>query len=108
MGRLLIAVAPDAGLSPAATLDAWTADAVASAAGSAGLETARGEVFFPGLALVLIPLGVNLASSLTYDLVKTLAARLWPDRGDEPRVEQAEVTASPGDLVIVVRAGRPG
>jgi hypothetical protein len=106
MGRIVIVVAPDAGCEPETVAAAWNADAEASAAGTAGTEAAGGDVFFPGLAeLVVIPLTVNVASSAAYDLVKKLATRLRPPGKDEPRVERPEVTAGSGDVIIVIRGG---
>jgi hypothetical protein len=109
MGRVVIVVAPGAELGPGAVAAAWNDDAEASAAGTAVVEAAGGEVFFPGLVeLVVVPLAVNLASSAVYDLVKKLAARLRPDGGQQPEVEQpevSEVTAGGGDVIIVIRDG---
>jgi hypothetical protein len=106
MGRLLIVVAPDAGIAPEAMAAAWNGDGAASAAGTARVEASGGDVFFPGLVeLVVIPLVVNLASSAVYDLVKKLAARLRPAGGGEPRVERAEVPAGGGEVIIVIRGG---
>ena len=91
MSRLLIVVAPDAGIAPGAVAATWNADGAASAAGTAWLEAAGGDVFFPGLVeLVVIPLAVNLAASAAYDLVKRLAARLRHAGCDEPRVERGD------------------
>lgn len=77
MGRIVIAAAPGAGFGPGALASAWSADGEASAAGSAGLEACRREVF-PGL---VVPLAANVLSSTTYDLVKRVAARLRPAAG---------------------------
>jgi hypothetical protein len=106
MSRILVMVAPGAGFAPEALAAAWNADGDAAAAGTARVEAAGGEVFPPGLVeLVAIPLVVNVASSALYDLVKKLAARLRPDDGQEPRVEQPEIAAGGSDVIIVVRGG---
>jgi hypothetical protein len=109
MGRVVIVVALGVGLEPGAVAAAWNADGEASAAGTASVEAvAGGEVFFPGLVeLVVVPLVVNVASSVAYDLVKKVAARLRPGDDREPAVEQPQVMAGSGDVVIVIR-GRGG
>jgi len=106
MGRIVIVVAPDEGLTPEAVAAAWNADAESSAVGMAEKKVAGEDVFFPSLVeLVVIPLAVNLASSAAYDLVKKLAARLRSAARDEPRVERPEVSAGSGDVIIVIRRG---
>jgi hypothetical protein len=110
MGRVVIVVAPGAGFGPEAVASAWNADREASAAGTAVVEDAGGEVFFPGLVeLVAVPLAVNVTSSVVYDLVKKLAGRLRrPGGGDEAQVERPEfleVTGGGGDVIIVIRGG---
>lgn len=105
MGRVVIVVAPGTGFAPGAMAAAWNGDGEASAVGTAGLEAARGDVFFPGLVeLVVVPLAVNLASSAAYDLVKKLAARLRPAGAQESRVERGEAGAGE-DVIIVIRGG---
>jgi hypothetical protein len=106
MGRIVIVVAPGAGFGPGAVAAAWNADVETSAAGTAKVEAAGCEVFFPGLVeLVVVPLAVNVASSVAYDLIKKLAGRLRRDGGGEPQVERPEVTAGGGDVIIVIRGG---
>jgi hypothetical protein len=106
MSRLLIVVAPDAGIAPEAVAAAWNADGEASAAGMARLEAAVGDDFFPGpVELVVIPLAVDPASSAGYGRVKKLAARLRPAGGDELRVKRAEAPTDRGEVIVVIRGG---
>lgn len=107
MSRVVIVVAPGAGFAPDAVAAAWNDDAEGAAAGTAVVEAARGEVFFPGLVeLVVVPVAVNVASNVIYDLVKKLAARLYPGEGKQPKVEQPEVTGGSRDVIIVIRGRR--
>ncbi len=106
MARLLIALDPDAGVTPAELAAAWNGDTEALAAGTARAEEAGGEEFFTGvLELVVVPLLVNVASNAVSALVGKLVARLRPDRGDGPGLEITEVTTREGDRVVVVRSG---
>ena len=50
MSRVVIVVAPGAGFGPGAV--AWNDDVEGAAAGTAVVEPAKGEVFFPGLVEV--------------------------------------------------------
>ena len=105
MGRVVIVVAPGAGFGPGAVA-AWNANAEASAAGTAGTEAARGEVFFPGLVKRrVVPLAANVASSVAYDLLKRLAGRLRQGSEGDPEVKLPAVSAGGGDVVIVIRGG---
>lgn len=111
MARLVVAIDRSAGLSPADMAAAWDMDDEARRAGSAVVEVPRpGEFLGDVLALVVIPLGVNLASSAACALVSRVVARLRPP-GGEPTVSNVlEVVASGGgssDLTVVVRLGRP-
>src|SRR5690349_9945229 len=107
MNRLLVAVDPGAEIAPRVLAEAWNADGEASALGAARVEAAGPGDFFTGLVeLVVIPLAVNLASSVSYDLLKGLITRLRHGRQDAPSVELAEAPAGDGDVVIVVRVGR--
>ena len=107
MARLLIALDSGNEVQPAELVAAWNADSEAQVAGTAQVGEASGSDFFPGVAeLVVVPLVVNVGSSVLYDLLKRLVGRLRPDHHGERRgVEFAEVTTPGGDRVIVVRAG---
>lgn len=107
MSRVVIVVAQGTGFGPGAVAAAWNGDAEGAATGTAAVEAAKGEVFFPGLVeLVVVPMAVNMASNVVYDLVKKLAARLRVPEGDQPKVEQPEITGGSGDIIIVIRGGR--
>ena len=74
--------------------------------GPRGVETASGEIFFPGLVeLVVIPMAVNFASSAVYDLVKKAAGRPRAEGKQESEVARPEVTPGGGDVIIVIRGG---
>lgn len=107
MNRVVIMVAPGTGFGPGAVAAAWNGDAEGLAAGTAVVEAATGEVFFPGLVeLVVVPMAVNMASTVIYELVKKLAARLRAPEGEQPKVEQPEISLGSEDIIIVIRGGR--
>jgi hypothetical protein len=104
MGRLLVMVDPGVGIEPDALAAAWNADGEAAAVGAARVEAARGADFFPGVVeLVVVPLVVNLASSVGYDLLKKLVTDLRHGRKNAPPVELTEASASSCDVVVIVR-----
>src|SRR5262249_17779305 len=107
MARLLIALDPGSGVGPTELAAAWNVDAEALVAGSARAEETSGGGFFPGLVeLVVVPLLVNVGSSVVYDLLKKLTAKLRPVRQSEGRgLEFAEVTTGDGDRLIMIRMG---
>ena len=107
MVRALIALDSGVGVEPAELVAAWNADEQAQAAGTARAEEPGGEEFFTGVVeLVVVPLLVNVASTVISDLVKKLVTRLRPGHDDGPGLEIAEVTTRDGDRVVVVRSGR--
>jgi hypothetical protein len=59
------------------------------------LRFTRGGVRLGLVELVVVPL-VTLASSAACDLVKKLAARLWPADGEDPRVERPRLRRAAG------------
>lgn len=106
MNRLLLALDPDAGMSPAALAAAWNANDRAALAGIARVETAGPGEFIPGVVeLVVVPLAVNLASNAVYDLVKRVLNDLRHDSGQSPEPELPQARTSGGDLVVVIRVG---
>lgn len=106
MGRLVIAVDPDVGVSPEGLAAAWDADAEARAVGPAGVEAApRGEFLLDVVALVAIPMAVNVASTAVTAVVARLVSRLRRSRPGQPDIEIAELTRPDGDRVVVVRLG---
>ncbi len=59
----------------------------------------------PGLVeLVVIPLAVNLASNVLYDLVRRLVRRAQPADGERTELEVTEITTGRDDRVVVVRS----
>jgi hypothetical protein len=112
VARTLLALDPGLGVSPADMAAGWGADEQASAFGPAVVETARGQAFLPGaLELVVLPVAVNLASNLLYDLVRRIVARSRPSGGGGggggPAFDVVETTNAQGERVLIVRA-RPG
>jgi hypothetical protein len=107
MTRAVISLDPGVGVKPTELATAWNADMEAQAVGTARAEESGREELFTGVVeLVVVPLLVNVASSVVYDLVKKLVARLRPAQGNGPGLEIAEITTREGDRVVVVRLGR--
>jgi hypothetical protein len=105
MARLVVAVDPAVGVEPAVLVKAWAADEEAAALGEASLQSSVPGSFFPGLAeLIWVPLAVNLASSVVYDLVRRLVVAQRP-AVDVTELELVE-TVSGDDRVVVVRVRR--
>ncbi|GAA1575666.1 hypothetical protein GCM10009827_116880 [Dactylosporangium maewongense] len=106
MGRLLVAVDPAVGVAPGELAAQWGVGEETAALGVAQVEKAVNGTMVPGLLeLVVVPLAVNLASSLLYDVVRRLIVR------SQPAVDVAEIqlemTDTPsGDRVMVVRLRR--
>lgn len=106
MGRLVLAVDPAVGVTPAAVAAAWGAEEETAALGPAAVETARAGTLLPGLLeLVTIPLAVNLASSVVYDVVRRLLVRSRP-KADVTDLELHLTETASGDRTMVVRLRR--
>lgn len=117
MGRVVLAVDAGMGVSPGEFVVAWGQDEQASAAGAVRVEPAGGQVFLPGVVeWVVLPLAVNLASSVLYDLVKRVLGRARSDVVSEvsevsavselSEVEVSEFTTAAGDRLVVARSRR--
>ena len=105
MARLVVAVDPAVGVEPAALAKAWDGDEEAAALGPASVQAPTPGTFLPGLAeLIWVPLAVNLASSVVYDLVRRLVVQQRPSV-DVTELELTE-TVSGDDRVVVVRVRR--
>ncbi|WP_433116677.1 hypothetical protein [Micromonospora sp. CA-246542] len=105
MARLVVAVDPALGVEPVTLAKAWDSDEESAALGAASVQRAAPETLLPGLAeLVLVPLAVNLASGLLYDLVRRLVVQQRP-AVDVTELELTE-TRSGDDRVVVVRVRR--
>jgi hypothetical protein len=103
MKRLLVAVDSAVGVEPTGLAAAWNDDREASALGTASVESPNGEVMLPGLLeLVTIPIAVNLASAVLYDVIRRLVRRRRPEVTG-PDLELVEITTAQGDRVVVVR-----
>jgi hypothetical protein len=104
--RLVVVVDPVVGVSAAALVAAWEADTQAGSVGSAGVVPAGPAVLLPGVVeLVVIPLLVNLATSVVYDLVRRVVVQARPKVAVE-ELELVESVGSDGDRVVVVRHRR--
>jgi hypothetical protein len=105
MARLMVAVDPAVGVEPAALAKAWDADEEAAALGAASVQPSTPATYVPGVAeLIWVPLAVNLASSVLYDLVRRLLVQQRP-AVDVTELELAETTSG-DDRVVVVRVTR--
>jgi hypothetical protein len=103
VGRLVVAVDRAVGVSPADLAAAWDQDAQAREAGLAAIEAPEpGEFLGDVLALVVIPLVVNLVSSAACALVSRVMAGLRPARPETADLEVVAV-ARGDELVVVVR-----
>lgn len=104
MGRVLVALDPEVGLSATELAAHWDTDEQARALGAAAVEPSSGEQFLPGLVeLVAIPLVVNVASAALCEVVSRLVRRLRPRPRDGAELELTEVVTQQGDRVLVVR-----
>jgi hypothetical protein len=105
MVRLVLAVDPDVGVDSAAMVEAWSRDKAAGGLGSAGVEAQGAGGFLPGpVELVVVPLVVNVAASVVYDVARRVVGRLRGAGG----VEELEFIehSSGEDRVLVVRVRR--
>jgi len=103
VARLLVAIDPGVEVTPEELAMAWRDDAEAGSLGAATVEPADGQQYLPGLMeLITIPLAVNVASNIIYDLIRRLVSRVRADRHQED-FEVIEVTTPGGDRVVVVR-----
>jgi hypothetical protein len=107
VARLLVAVDRAAGVDPADVAAAWDSDDEARGAGLAAVEVPRpGEFLGDALALVVIPLAVNLASSAACALVSRVMQKLRPAAPDAGDLDVVASAGRDGDLVVVVRVAR--
>jgi hypothetical protein len=105
-GRVLVALDESASVEAASFAAAWCEDGEAQrVGGSAVLIPVPGAVFFPGVvALVAIPLAVNLGSSALYDIVKRLlAGSRRPEEHGDGELEVVEMLSADGERLLVVR-----
>jgi hypothetical protein len=92
------------GITPEELAAVWGADP--GSLGAAAVEPADGQQYLPGLMeLITIPLAVNVASNIIYDLIRRLVSGLRQNPGRDD-FEVVEVTTAQGDRVVVVRPSR--
>ncbi|MGH3933175.1 MAG: hypothetical protein ACRDTF_24740 [Pseudonocardiaceae bacterium] len=95
---------PALGMSAAELAASWDADERARARAAAEQEATPSGEFFPGLLeLVVLPVAVNLASSVLYGLVKQVIRRARPEPRERCELELMETTTTQGDRLLVVR-----
>jgi hypothetical protein len=108
VGQALVVVDPATKVSAAEFAEWWCADDAARRLGSAVVKPATTAAYGPEiLDLVVIPVAVNLASSVLYDLVKRLIARVRGSRVGTTEWEITHTVTSDGDPMVVVRVRRP-
>ena len=106
--RLVVVVDRAVGVSPTDLAAAWDADEQARGAGLAAVEVPRpGEFVADVLALVVIPLAVNLASTAACALVSRVIARLRQSQPDSGELEVVAAAGADGETVVVVRLAGP-
>jgi hypothetical protein len=107
LSRLAVVVDRECGVEAAELARAWNEDAETRQWGLAETEISEAGVFFPGpVELVVIPLAVNLASSVVYDVVRRVVTRLRDRHGataEELEIIEHEVGSG---RVVVVRVRR--
>lgn len=104
MLRVVLAVDPELGVDGASVVAAWQRDEAAKGIGNATVSHEAPGAFLPGvLELVAIPLAVNLASSVLYDVVIRVIGSLRREEDDESALEVVETEGDGGDRIIVVR-----
>ncbi|WFE26974.1 hypothetical protein O7623_27530 [Solwaraspora sp. WMMD791] len=106
MGRVMVAVDASVGVSPEQFAASWDAEPDTADLGPATLLPVREGTFLPGLTeLVVVPMAVNLAAAVIYDLVRRVLARS-ARRREVTEVEVVEVTTAAGDRIVVARSRR--
>jgi hypothetical protein len=104
MSRLVVALGPGVDVTASDLAAAWDSDDEAAAVGRAMVETSAPGTFIADvLALVVIPLLVNVSSSAVYDMVRRAVAKARLAKPSLPDVEVVEVISHDGDRVVVVR-----
>jgi hypothetical protein len=103
--RLLVALDSSVGVAAEDLALVWREDPEAAVLGEPSVGRPGGEVFLPGLLeLVVVPLAVNVASTVLYELVRRLVVR---SKGKPPAevadLELVESSTAAGDRVVVVR-----
>ncbi|GLY96268.1 hypothetical protein Acsp02_35230 [Actinoplanes sp. NBRC 103695] len=102
-----MAVDGSVGVSAREFAAGWVQEPDAVEAGPAVAEELPEGAFLPGVTeLVVVPLAVNLAAAVVYDVVRRVVSRASRRPREVSEIEIAEVTTAGGDRVIVVRAKR--
>jgi hypothetical protein len=107
MGRLMVALHPDAGVDAAGFTDAWNADERAVRTGGAEAQPANAGQLIPGMALVEVTLKGNQAPRAIYKVLNGVLKKL---RHGSAKPTAALLSATPtddGDLFALIPAA-PG
>jgi len=104
MGRLLVALHPNAGVNTIEFVIAWNTYQQAVGAGSAHAEQARPGQFSPSMEVVVIPLRTNQASDAIYEALKDVLQRLQRDSAKPTEALLSPTPTGKGDLFAVVPA----
>jgi hypothetical protein len=104
MGRLLVALHPDAGVDAARFVTEWNADEKAAGAGRAEAAPAGPGQFIPGMDLVVVPLRGNPTARAIYRALRGVLKKV---RHDSVKPTAALLSAAPtggGDLFALILA----
>jgi hypothetical protein len=115
LGQALIVVDRGVGFGPAELASWWAADGEATDLGKPSVQEGANSAFGPEIfEWVAVPLAVNLASNVLYDLVKRLITRaragasapadVVSSSPAELELELVHSTTGEGDPVVVVRS----
>jgi hypothetical protein len=107
LSRLVVVVGQELGVDATELARVWNNDSESRAYGSAETETSESGVFLPGPAeLIVIPLAVNLASNVIYDVVRRLVNRLRDRRATASEELEVIEHQTGSDRLVVVRVRR--
>lgn len=102
MGRLLVALHPDAGVNAAEFAVAWNTYKQAVGTGPAETEQADPGQFRPGMEVVVVPLQANQASGAIHEALKDVLKHLLHDSANPTEVLLWATPAGDGDLFAVI------
>jgi chorismate mutase len=104
MGRLLVALHPDAGVNAEEFVVAWNTYKGAVGAEPARAEQAGPEQFIPGMAVVAVPLQDQQASDVIYAALKDVLERLQHNLAKPTEALLSTTLTGEGDLFAMIPA----
>jgi hypothetical protein len=105
--RVVVTLDPGVDVAAEAFAVAWNADPETEAAGAAKVEPVGPGSFLPGVVeLVVLPLAVNLVSTVLYEQVRNLVNRLRGTTGASVGEVEVIEHVSGADRILVVRVRR--